>query len=207
MILIGISGKSGAGKTSASNVLAKELECNVYHLDDLQKEVEKWKKNSYLKKFTVASKDSNGDEKIFVNPKLKGQTLNNKQVDDMYEKIKTLALKEFIKRKINKENRKGAMYFIIEGTQLSTYLNLKNTQIKILIKRPYNLRRRDIMLRDGITKKEFEQREKYDNPKIARCNDFDYVIKNNETRINNLYEEMKQIATNTKKIGTWEMTR
>ena len=79
MILIGISGESGSGKTLTSEIIGKSLSCEVYHLDDLQKEVEIWKRKSFLKKFIVVSTDTAGESRVVVNPKLKGKYINKGQ--------------------------------------------------------------------------------------------------------------------------------
>lgn len=182
MILIGISGQSGSGKTLTSEMMAKRLNCEVYHLDDLQKEVEIWKRKSFLKRFTIPYKDSDGEDKVIVNPKLKGKKMSNKAVEDLYEQIKMAALKSIISKKIIKQKTSKAEYFIIEGTQLLVYVPMNLLDMRILIDREYELRQKDVVKRDNISEEDFRVREEYDKPKIDLCKSFEYKIENNGTK-------------------------
>lgn len=197
MILIGISGESGSGKTLTSDIMAERLKCEVYHLDDLQKEVEVWKKKSFLKRFTIPSKGNNGENKVIINPKLKGKNMSTKTVENLYQQIKMAALKSIIMKKIIKQKSSKAKYFIIEGTQLAVYAPIDLLDVKILMNRQYELRERDVILRDGISEEDFKTREEYDKPKINLCKNFEYKIENNGTR-EQLEEQINTILNKTR---------
>lgn len=197
MILIGISGESGSGKTLTSEIIAKRLNCEVYHLDDLQKEVEVWKRKSFLKRFTIPYSDSEGDTRVIVNPKVKGKNMSSKAVENLYEKIKLAALKSIIMKKIIKQKSSKAKYFIIEGTQLAVYAPMDLLDVKILMNRQYELRERDVLARDGISEEDFKAREEYDKPKINLCKNFEYKIENNGTR-EQLEEQINIILNRTR---------
>ncbi|MBE5819733.1 MAG: dephospho-CoA kinase [Clostridiales bacterium] len=182
MILIGICGESGSGKTLTSEIIARKLNCQVYHLDNLQKEVEVWKRKSFVKKFTVPTNDSNGDEIVVIDPKFKGKRMSSKAVENLYEKVKMSALKSIIMKRILKQRMSKAKYFIIEGTQLPVYISLNMLDIKILMNREFSLRQKDVIKRDNISEEEFEAREEYDKPKIQLCKGFKNVINNNGTK-------------------------
>lgn len=182
MILIGICGESGSGKTLTSEIIARKLNCQVYHLDDLQKEVEVWKRRSFLKKFTVPTNDTNGDVRVVIDPRLKGKRMSSKAVENLYEKVKMSALKSIIMKRILKQRVSNAKYFIIEGTQLPVYVPLNMLDIKILMSRDYFFRERDVLKRDNISEEEFREREEYDKPKIKLCKGFKNVINNNGTK-------------------------
>ena len=197
MILIGISGESGSGKTLTSEIISKKLNCEVYHLDDLQKEVEVWKRKSFLKRFTIPYSDTNGENEVIVNPKVKGQNMSNKAVENLYEKIKMAALKSIIMKKIIKQKSSKAKYFVIEGTQLAVYVPIDLLDVKILMGRQYELRDRDVILRDGISEEDFRKREEYDKPKINLCKNFEYKIENNGTT-EQLEEQINNILNKTR---------
>lgn len=182
MVLIGICGESGSGKTLTSEIIAKKLNCQVYHLDDLQKEVEVWKRKSFIKKFTVPTNDSNGDVRVVIDPKFKGKRMSSKAVENLYEKIKMSALKSIIMKRILKQRMSNEKYFIIEGTQLPIYVPLNMLDIKILMSREFSLREKDVVKRDNISEEEFRAREEYDKPKIRLCKGFKNVINNNGTK-------------------------
>ena len=197
MILIGISGESGSGKTLTSEIIGKSLSCEVYHLDDLQKEVEIWKRKSFLKKFIVVSTDTAGESRVVVNPKLKGKNISIKAVENLYEQVKMSALKSIIKKKIVAQKKAKAKYFVIEGTQLPVYVPISLLDVKILMNRQYSLRERDVLVRDGISEEDFRERENYDKPKINLCKNFEHKIENNGT-IEQLEEQINIILNRTR---------
>lgn len=207
MKLIGISGKSGSGKTTVSEMLAKSLDCEVYHLDELNNEVQEWKKKVFLKRITVIpNTDNKGEEKVIINPNLrgKGKVISSKNIEKVYEQIKMLALKSIIRKKSVNQRMKGAKYFIIEGTQLSVYIPLESLDERILIERPYELRERDVTLRDGISKKEFKEREEYDQVKIDLCKSFEHRIINGDNR-EELEKQVREIEDKIKPINEKEL--
>ena len=209
MKLIGISGKSGSGKTTVSEMLAKKLSCEVYHLDELNNEVQVWKKKVFLKRITIIPNSENqGEDKAIINPNLKGKgkVISSKNIEKLYEQIKMLALKSIIRKKIANQSMKRAKYFIIEGTQLSVYVPLESLDERILIERPYELRERDVTVRDRISKQEFKEREEYDEVKINLCKSFEHRIINGDNK-EELEKQLKKIEDNIKQKNKKEITR
>lgn len=207
MKLIGISGKSGSGKTTVSEMLAKKLNCEVYHLDELNNEVQEWKKKVFLKRITIiSSSESQGEDKAIINPNLKGKgkVISSKNIEKLYEQIKMLALKSIIRKKIANQSVKRAKYFIIEGTQLSVYVPLGSLDARVLIERPYELRERDVTLRDGISKQEFKEREEYDEIKIDLCKSFEYRITNGDSK-EELEEQVRGIVDKIEQMNKMEI--
>ena len=171
-MIICLCGKSGSGKSTLSNNLKEIYKDKLVHVD-IDKIAHDVLKDKVVQEELVS---------IFGN-----DILNNKDIDrkklgfivfNSKDKMNILSgiTWKFMKLKIDEiiNNNKDKIfvldYILIYKTE---YFN--NSDIKILLDVPYEIRRDRCMLRDKITEEDFKLREK--GSIEYNKNDFDYVLK------------------------------
>lgn len=168
-MIIGVTGKSGVGKTTYSNTLAKDNHFYVIHIDDFSHDVMECEP---IKTELV---------KIFGNVIIKNDKIDRKYLGDLvftnrhlYEEISNLIWAE-TKIKIDSvlQSHKDV---ILDWILLPHSHYWKMCDRKILIIADENDRKKKVMKRDGISK---EYLEKRDSAGISYDEfDFDEIIKN-----------------------------
>lgn len=144
MKLIGVTGKSGAGKTTFSNIMAQYKDVGVIHIDDLLREIK-------LKYFRSLMQKNNKGEKIKVNSGLKILIYNNKIIFNIFSKFRAKLLKKRINNKIQELQKCGKKTIIIDDIfikSLHIYDDLDNI---FLIERNYVNRKQALKERDNFT--------------------------------------------------------
>lgn len=168
-MIIGITGKSGVGKTTYSNKLAENNHLYVAHIDDLSHEVMECEPiRSELVKIFGSSIIKNGN----VDRKYLGDLVFTNR--HLYEKMSDLIWKETkIKIDLILEFHEN---IILDWILLPHSHYWKMCDKKILITADENTRKEKVMLRDDISK---EYLEKRDSASISYDEfDFDEIIKN-----------------------------
>lgn len=146
MKLIGITGKSGAGKTTFSNYLAQNSsDIGIIHVDDLLKELK-------LKYFKFLMKENNKGEKVKVNSNLKRFLYRNKIIFSAFMKFRAKLVSPLLKRKINELSDKRIV--IIDDIFIRYHKIYKDLDKIYVLERAYTDRREALIERDGITKEE-----------------------------------------------------
>ena len=146
MDLIGVTGMSGAGKTTFSNYLKENSnDIEVIHIDDLIKEVK-------LKYFGFLMKKNEEGEKTKVGSKLKTFLYKNKPIFFLFSKMKAKLIESSLNKRL--EECKGKRIVIIEDTFIKQYKPYKDFKQIYLIERPYVDRKEALQKRDHLTKEE-----------------------------------------------------
>ena len=168
-MIIGITGKSGVGKTTYSNKIAEDNNFYVVHIDDLSHEV--------MECEPIRSELI----KIFGNTIIKHGKIDRKYLGDLiftnrhlYKNMSNLVWRE-TKHKIDSilESRKN---IILDWILLPLSHYWKMCDKKILIIADEDSRKEKVMLRDSISK---EYLDKRDSASISYNEfDFDEIIKN-----------------------------
>ena len=178
-MIIVLCGKSNAGKGYVSNLFEK-LDENTIHLD-IDKIAHKINEEDIVKKDLV----NTFGENILTNGKIDRKKLgsivfNDEEEMKKLEEITWKHMEEEIDNYILNNSDKNIIldYIMLHKTK---YFNKDN--LKILVDAPLSVRLKRALIRDGITKDKFLEREsKTANYKDS---DFDYVINNedeNKTR-------------------------
>ncbi len=188
MKIIGITGKSGSGKTTFSTLLSQKLNClhvdadKVCHNALLQPEI----KNKLCNKFGLQILDVNGniDRKkvgniVFCDNK-KMKFLTNLTWNFFIETVDELLLQD------NK-------YIILDAILLPHIKYWDMCTLKILIESDNSLRKNMVIKRDNISENYLDKRESSDVD-YSSCN-FDYIFKNNYN-----YQTMEQAINELVKI-------
>lgn len=147
MRLIGITGKSGSGKTTFSDILAKNENIGVIHVDELLKEI----KLKYFK--NIMNKDKNG-ERTKVNSRLKTILYKNKILFNIFMRIRAKLIDKKVSQEIDKMQEQGKRVVLIDDTFLQHLKCYKNISLIFLMERPYVSRISSLMERDQMTKQE-----------------------------------------------------
>ena len=146
MELIGVTGKSGAGKTTFSNYLkenSKDIE--VIHVDDLLKDIK-------LKYFKFLMKENKNGEKIKVSARLKNFIYKNKPVFILFSKIMAKLIEPELNRRLKK--MQGKRFVIIDDVFIKYHKIYKDFKQIFLLERTYINRIDSLQQRDDITKQE-----------------------------------------------------
>lgn len=147
MKLIGVTGKSGAGKTTFSDMLAENSNIGVIHIDDILKEF----KLKYFKPFL--SQDKNG-EKTKINSNLKKMLYSNKFIFDLFMRFRAKLIEKTIDKEINRLVQEGNDTIIIDDVFIKYHKIYKEFSKVFIVRRPYTERVQAIRKRDDLTKKE-----------------------------------------------------
>ena len=201
MIIIGINGNPGSGKTTASNLIFNNNFKKVIHLDDIFNDIKELLPKNNTKTF---KKDS--EEAIILNRSgLLYKTLNLKIVNKQFELAKKIYANKVLKRSINQAIEAGIEYFIIEGTHLEDYdivylldylIFIRASQedrIDRLIKRDKEyssiIFKKSLNMADGIKLDKYnlviENNGSMDNFK-QKCMEITDIIKNNDIKAKQL---------------------
>lgn len=184
-MIIGISGKSGTGKTKIAEMLAFELGANLISFDTISHmTIEKESfKNLVYEKISKDVFDSNGN---IIRKKLGEIVFNDKEKLDLINKHSESLMEQIIDELI-KQNTKP--YLILEYSLLPLMKYFNICQFKILVTATESVRYERIMNRDGITEEYLNAREKNSPEYISAL--FDIVIENNsneELSVKNIKE-------------------
>ena len=168
-MIIGITGKSGSGKSYASEILAKNLNLKHIDIDKISHEV-----LSYPETIKFLKKEF-GDL-VFDNNNLNRKKLGKIVFND---KIKLEKLNKFCQKLIEEkldeivQNNKN---LILDYALLPLLKNFNDCDIKILLTADFETRLSRVQTRENITKEYFLSRDNsvlnYDK------NIFDYVLNN-----------------------------
>ena len=145
MIYIGVTGKSGAGKTTFSDFWATKSNVGVIHFDDLVDDV----KIKYFKRFM--EKDNN-NKPVKVKNNLKKLIYSHKITFDLLMKLRDRLTKKAFERRIEELKRQGKDIIVIDDWMLASHKELCKKCRKIyLVSRRFTQRRMGLQERDSAT--------------------------------------------------------
>jgi len=170
-MIICVCGKSGSGKSTISNKLKEIYKDKLIHIDVDKIAHEVLKDNIVQEKLVKVFGSGILSNKDIDRKKLGNIVFNSKIKMDLLSKITWKFMKIKIDEIIN--NNKGKIiildYILIYKTEY-----FKNSDIKILLDVPYEIRRDRCMLRDNISEEQFKLREK--STIKYNKDDFDYIL-------------------------------
>lgn len=178
MKLIGVTGKSGSGKTTFSNMLAEKPNIEVIHIDDILKEI----KLKYFKIFLT--KDNNG-ERTKIDSNLKTILYSNKIIFDLFMKFRAKLIENKLDREISRLVQAGNDTIIIDDIFIKYHKVYENISKIFIVNRPYMDRQQAIKERDNLTKKEIvavDLAHYKENYKEIKANKNVEIINNNGTQ-------------------------
>lgn len=177
MIIIGINGNPGSGKTTASNFILNDRRKKVIHLDDIFDDIKQLLPKRNIQTFKRDSQNA----MILNRNGLLYKTVNLKFVNKQFELAKKIYATKVLKTKINQAIKDEIDYFIIEGTHLEDYGIIDLFDYLIFIKaskedRIDRLIKRDKQYADMILKKSLNMVDAIDIQK------YNLIIENEGTK-------------------------
>ena len=172
-MIIGISGKSGSGKSKIAEDLAKELGANVINFDRISHLTIQTDTFKELVKTKISTNvfDNNGN---IMRKKLGEVVFNDKEKLNLINNCSEKIMCEIID-KLLEENKQP--YIILEYSLLHLMKYFNMCDFKILVTANESIRCERVMNRDGISEEYFSLREKNSPNYIPSL--FNTVIENN----------------------------
>lgn len=188
-MIIGISGKSGSGKSKIAEDLAKELGANVINFDRISHLAIQTDTFKELVKTKISTNvfDNNGN---IMRKKLGEVVFNDKEKLNLINTCSEKIMCEIIDKLIE-ENK--LPYIILEYSLLHLMKYFNMCDFKILVTAKESIRCERVMNRDGISEEYFALREKNSPNYIPSL--FNTVIENNtndDYGLNFLVKTIKQ---------------
>lgn len=189
MKIIGITGMSGAGKSTFTEMLGENEKVGIIKVDDF---VGKAKKK-YFKRF-LQPEENNTTEPTRENPKLNNSVkkffFQNKILFLALMKLRSVLVRQGVEAKIEEYKRNGKELIVIDDWMITTHKWLLKRKPKIYtIKRKFLDRRQGLKVRSDLTQDELKV---YDLPYVKKFvrepNNFD-IVQNNGT-----FEQLREYA-------------
>lgn len=177
--MIGITGQSGAGKTTLSNMIAEKSGAPIIHMDSLLDDI----RNSKVLDGVMQEAEYAGErESKMVNKKLSNVLYSNEIITRTYLKARSVLLNRLLQKQISQYQQEGTPMVIVEGIDLVNSHVIKEVDILAVMHVPYHERIDRIARRDGAIDKHYiverdKRISKKYTKKIKRPIDFD--IENN----------------------------
>lgn len=201
MKIIGVTGMSGAGKTTFSNLLGERKNVGVIHLDNLINGV---KDDKFKKQLHTRSK--NNDPVMFPS-KVHVAINNNRFLFRTYCFIKKQIIKDKIDEEIKRFKVQGKDAVVIDSCYLLDLVDKKKFDSIICVKRPYAIRVKAVMEREKETESKIDMvtRDMPYKRKISKGkrSDYDYIVINT-LGIDELKEAAQKIYDETVGIKTFD---
>lgn len=174
MKIIGVTGKSGAGKSTFANFLGERKNVGVIHLDNVLNRI----KEDKLKK-QIKGRDKNNTPRVLTD-KMRRFINSHKISFRLSMLIKKLLMKKRIDEQIRAFKIDGKDAVVIEGIHLAYMTDPKMYNSLIYVRRNFRKREKAITERDGISKAEIVERDIPFKRKFSsvKTSNFDYVIDN-----------------------------
>lgn len=203
MIIIGVTGKSGAGKTTFSNFLGERKNVGVIHLDDLINGVKEDKFKNQIRK------RSKNDNPVLLPSKLHSIINNNRFIFRAFTTIKRFMMKDRIDAEIKRFKVEGKDAVVIDSCYLTDLVDKKLFNSIICVKRPYTKRVQAVMEREHESESKIDMvtRDMPYKRKISRVKngDYDYVIINSlgKEELKNASEKVYDEVVGIKTFDEW----
>lgn len=151
MKIIGIFGKSGAGKTTLSKLIKSyDMEnIEILHLDTVFDGLKK----KVFKRNVTEQTDSDKNKIVTVNPSFKSKIMENRVMGAIVESsaIRTVPGNIIIRRKIAQARKKDKKAFIIEGIHLNNFKSIESADVIIKVDAPFIKRLNRVRKRESNT--------------------------------------------------------
>lgn len=176
-MIICLCGKSNSGKGTIAKTFT-DLDSNIIHLDIDKVAHQVNEKEEVIKKLIDVFGVNVLDNGKINRKKLAKIVFNNKEEMKKLESITWEHMEQEIDDYISNKSEK---IIILDYIMLPRTKYFKNSDLRILVKAPYEERLKRAIVRDSITKELFDERE---NASINYTySDFDYVIYNNNKNV------------------------
>ena len=185
-MIIGISGKSGSGKTYIANELAKYFIAKIISFDEISHEaMETDKFINTIKNLKILDVfDKNGK---ILRKKLGEIAFSNPEILDLINKTAEEIMVKIIDEKLKSLNSKN---IIFEYALLTKMKYFDMCDVKILVDADENILKERILTRDNISSEYYNLRKK--NGLIYNKNDFDIIyINDTHSDLNTLICQIK----------------
>lgn len=176
MKIIGITGSSGSGKSTITNILEKELKAKAIYSDEVVKQMQK-EKTEYYKKIVETFGENILNENKQINRKLLAKIIfGNEEKRNKINELTRIYVLEEIRKQIDKANSE---YVIIDAPLLiETGLNQDcDIVIAIICNKETKIKR--ICKRDNISEKEARERLNSQKSNEFYTKHADYIVENN----------------------------
>lgn len=152
MRLIGITGKSGAGKTTLSEMLAINKDTQVIHMDCILDSIKQKRMFNSITR-NVKLQQNNDDMHRIMNPRLADFLLDSKFIGKIYSTIRSAVVNRILDNKIETAEKQGIKTLIIEGAEIRNLNALDRINIIIMVETTYHIRLERVTKRDTFEDK------------------------------------------------------
>lgn len=191
MIVIGITGNSGSGKTTISNIISKRPDVKIINADEVAKNMQK-KMTPYLEEIKkefgeeLFDKNNNLDRRILAE-----KIYSNYKEKEKLDKITFKYVVQEIVNAINKNRNNGTKILVIDAPLLIESNLDKQCDYIIAIVAEKDLKINRICARDGIDKETAEKRLNIQPKDDFYYKKANFIIENKENT--NLEKELNLI--------------
>jgi dephospho-CoA kinase len=186
IMIIGITGKSGSGKTTIASLIKKlDNRFKVIHIDEIGHDVVTYPdvKEQMIQAFgyTIINEQGQIDRK-----KVGDLVFNNR-----HEMAKLADITWHYMEQVIDEEIRNNDFVILDWILLPSTKYLEKCDIKILVDVSYEIRKEKAMTRDNITEEKFKEREnasiEYDEKMFDYIIENDFNIESSEKKVSDVY--------------------
>lgn len=154
MKLIGVTGNSGAGKSTFSSMLGEHEDVGVIYVDNIVGNLKK----KYFG-LVLQPKENNTTEQTKASPKIKTGVkkffYSNRVIFGIFKRFRSMLVQKGINEQISEYRKQGKKMVVIDDWLLTTHKKLYPQLDKVyVLSRKYTDRRKGLTLRDSATREE-----------------------------------------------------